>query len=234
MVLRVSDNGRGMDATNRRRPDSFGILGMQERVRAHGGTLSIDSPHGRGTVLEAMVPLAAHAEPAEPDDVPRDAWTPTDLRDARSLPRLLSHASHRALQDVIDALAGNVAIVDLHGVIRFVNRAWTEFAERNGNPGAGLIGPGVNYLEVCRRSAKSDKRALHVVEGLEDVAKRRRTVFTCEYACHSPNEMRWFQMHATPMATGDFMVAHFLVSRESHPHIVFDAGGVQPFFADAE
>ncbi|MDM0110805.1 PAS domain S-box protein [Variovorax sp. J22R133] len=233
--LRVSDDGRGMDPDARREPQSFGILGMRERVRAHDGILNIRSTPEGGTVLEVLIPLANALGEAPPgDDKPDHALVHDALDEAHALPRLLSHASHRALQDVIDALAGNVAIVDQHGVIRFVNRAWTDFAERNGNPGAALVGPGVNYLEVCRRSAGADKSALHVVEGLEDVARRRRTVFTCEYPCHAPNEMRWFQMHATPMATGDVMVAHFLVSRESHPHVVFDAGRtVQAAFTGA-
>ncbi|MGO4391707.1 PAS domain-containing protein [Variovorax sp. M-6] len=226
--VRVSDNGRGIDAADRRKSEAFGILGIQERVRALGGSMGIDSRPGGGTVLDIGIPLAgAPAAFAPMTDLVRSPDGPDEdpaharLDDTHALPRLLSRATHKTLQDVIDALAGVVAVVDRRGVIRFVNRAWIEFAERNGNPGVGSIGPGVNYLEVCRRSAAADDSALRILQGLDEVMRGDRQVFTCEYPCHSPDELRWFQMHATPMATGDVMVAHFLVSRESHVHVVF-------------
>lgn len=231
--VRVSDNGQGMGAADRRKPDAFGILGIHERVRAHGGSLQIDGKAGGGTVLDVLIPLVDAPEASRPGteamrapgrsgEAPRHE----DPDDAQALPRLLSRATHKTLQDVIDALAGIVAVVDRHGVIRFVNRAWSEFAELNGNPGAAAIGPGVNYLEVCRRSASADASAQHILQGLDEVIHGRRKVFTCEYPCHSPDEMRWFQMHATMMATGDVMVAHFLVSRESHVHLVIGSDGL--------
>jgi len=46
--LRITDNGCGMRADDRLKPDSFGLMGMQERVRALGGTLGIDSQPGAG------------------------------------------------------------------------------------------------------------------------------------------------------------------------------------------
>ena len=226
--VRVSDNGRGMDAADRRKSEAFGILGIQERVRALGGSMRIDSRPGGGTVLDIGIPLvrAPAAFDAKTDLIRSPGGSDEDpasasLDETHALPRLLSRATHKTLQDVIDALSGVVAVVDRRGVIRFVNRAWVEFAERNGNPGVGSIGPGVNYLEVCRRSAAADESALRILQGLDEVMHGDRKVFTCEYPCHSPDELRWFQMHATPMATGDIMVAHFLVSRESHVHVVF-------------
>ncbi len=55
-VLRceVSDDGRGgADPTA-----GTGILGLRDRAEAAGGTLSVVSPPGRGTVIAAAVPLA--------------------------------------------------------------------------------------------------------------------------------------------------------------------------------
>ncbi len=37
--------------------DGNGLCGMRERVRALGGTLAIDSPHGGGTRLQVLIPL---------------------------------------------------------------------------------------------------------------------------------------------------------------------------------
>lgn len=59
LALRVSDNGQGMQSCDRDKPQSFGLLGMQERVRALGGVLHIDSEPGAGTVIEVRVPVAA-------------------------------------------------------------------------------------------------------------------------------------------------------------------------------
>ena len=40
------------------RTAGFGILGMEERARALGGTLAIDSRPGRGTEVSLRLPLS--------------------------------------------------------------------------------------------------------------------------------------------------------------------------------
>lgn len=58
VVLRIIDHGRGFDpAQDFHPPHGWGLLGMQERVDAMGGMLNIDSAPGRGTTIEARVPL---------------------------------------------------------------------------------------------------------------------------------------------------------------------------------
>ena len=61
VLLRVSDNGRGGIGE-----DGNGLCGMRERVRALGGTLSIESVRGRGTQLlvRAGLPPAGTIEAA--------------------------------------------------------------------------------------------------------------------------------------------------------------------------
>jgi PAS domain S-box-containing protein len=62
--LVVDDDGIGISEDDLRKPQSFGLLGMRERVRAAGGTLRIDGePHG-GTTLQVEVALAVAAAPA--------------------------------------------------------------------------------------------------------------------------------------------------------------------------
>jgi len=56
LQMRICDNGRGGLAAH-----GNGVSGMRERVRALGGTLAIDSPPRRGTVLSVRVPIAAPA-----------------------------------------------------------------------------------------------------------------------------------------------------------------------------
>ena len=126
----------------------------------------------------------------------------------------MSLAPDQTLPVVIDAFGGFVALMDPHGTIRFVNRAWTQFADRNGNPGTVSVGPGANYLEVCRRSSPDDEIAPKILRGLEQVLYEGRATFSCEYPCHSRDERRWFRMHATPMANGDVMIAHFPIGAE--------------------
>jgi two-component system sensor histidine kinase DesK len=52
LQLRVEDNGRGGIGVH-----GNGLCGMQERVRALGGQLQVDSPLGQGTRLCISVPL---------------------------------------------------------------------------------------------------------------------------------------------------------------------------------
>lgn len=55
--LSISDDGRGFDPTSVR-ADSFGLVGMRERVLMLGGQLSLDSRPGEGTLLRVRVPLS--------------------------------------------------------------------------------------------------------------------------------------------------------------------------------
>ena len=59
LLLRVRDNGSGLDLDSRRKPDSFGLLGMQERLRRLSGTLEVHSQAGSGATVEARVPVPA-------------------------------------------------------------------------------------------------------------------------------------------------------------------------------
>ena len=57
LQLSISDDGVGMPAVPRRA--GCGLAGMQERLAAAGGSLSIDSRAGGGTTLRLSLPLAA-------------------------------------------------------------------------------------------------------------------------------------------------------------------------------
>ena len=56
--LRVSDDGRGFDPDHAMRADGhYGLRGMRERAEQVRGTVLIDSAPGRGTRVEATVPI---------------------------------------------------------------------------------------------------------------------------------------------------------------------------------
>ena len=55
VLLRIRDDGRGGAIT-----PGNGLGGMRERIEVLGGRLAVDSVRGRGTVVEAWLPLAAN------------------------------------------------------------------------------------------------------------------------------------------------------------------------------
>ncbi|MBC8746535.1 MULTISPECIES: response regulator [Paraburkholderia] len=57
LELHVRDDGRGFDLQTARRDYSYGLLGMNERARTIGGSLSIDSAPGAGTTVSINIPL---------------------------------------------------------------------------------------------------------------------------------------------------------------------------------
>jgi signal transduction histidine kinase len=75
--LRVSDSGIGFDIESENSPRGLGLISMRERVRLAHGTLSIGTTRGRGTTIEAFVPItAANASSTPlPTNVPYHALT---------------------------------------------------------------------------------------------------------------------------------------------------------------
>jgi len=64
IALLVQDAGRGFDPAGTRRPESFGLMAMRERVEALGGSLFVRSAPGAGTEIDARLPLwMASSEP---------------------------------------------------------------------------------------------------------------------------------------------------------------------------
>lgn len=63
ILLRVSDRGRGLTASER--SSGLGLISMRERLQLVGGTLSITSSEGGGTTVEAHVPRACRLHALE-------------------------------------------------------------------------------------------------------------------------------------------------------------------------
>ena len=59
LVLEVGDDGRGAPEDRPAGRRSLGVLGMMERARRLGGTLTFTSAPGAGTVVQVSVPLSA-------------------------------------------------------------------------------------------------------------------------------------------------------------------------------
>lgn len=65
--LEVQDNGMGFDIDTVRSTDGsgFGMLGMEQRANLLGGTFSVQSAKGRGTTVEARVPVGCRRRVVE-------------------------------------------------------------------------------------------------------------------------------------------------------------------------
>lgn len=68
--MSVSDNGVGIFPGCRRKANSFGLVGIKERISALGGEFSLEAGEENGTSLTVSIPLegAAGAISAEGDD----------------------------------------------------------------------------------------------------------------------------------------------------------------------
>jgi PAS domain S-box-containing protein len=60
-VLSVQDDGVGFRVDDPRKPQSLGVVGLRERARLLRGSISLASEPGKGTRVEARIPLAATA-----------------------------------------------------------------------------------------------------------------------------------------------------------------------------
>ena len=74
LVLRIRDDGRGLGG-DWKAPGHYGLVGMQERASAIGGTLSLESRPGDGLSVIARLPMAGEnaattARPVQPGAVP--------------------------------------------------------------------------------------------------------------------------------------------------------------------
>jgi signal transduction histidine kinase len=216
IVLCIADNGIGMAPGSRSKPGSCGLLGMAERARAMGAQLRIDEPRGEGTRIEVVVPgHLRHDDSAQPGGFARlDAATLQRGAPPASVPDLWG----RPLQAVIDAMDGQIAVLDATGVVQMVNRGWREFAALAGGAAAQEgCGPGVSYLAVCRRSAPHEPMARTVLAGLGAVIAGRDEAFLMEYPCVAPDACRWFRLHAASITGGWTMVSHVEINAPGCP-----------------
>ena len=59
LLVEVADHGKGFDAHTAMTDGHLGIAGMRQRVEILGGTFSVESAPGEGTLIRASLPLAA-------------------------------------------------------------------------------------------------------------------------------------------------------------------------------
>ena len=104
------------------------------------------------------------------------------------------------LMTILNALPAHIALLDSQGIIISVNNAWQEFATANVLQGPAF-GVDQNYLEICEQVRGDGAEEAHAsARGIRQVLQGEVKQFTLEYPCHSPEQMRWFQLVVTPVS----------------------------------
>ncbi len=57
IILKIADNGIGIDSNLKTRYDSYGLIGMRERVYLLNGSLTISGEPGHGTAIIVEMPV---------------------------------------------------------------------------------------------------------------------------------------------------------------------------------
>lgn len=112
------------------------------------------------------------------------------------------------LKRVLDSVHDNIVVINSAGSIEYVNNGWKTFAESNEYQG-DADWAAVNYLDECYKSP--DINGSCAAEGIRSVIKGDLPVFYHEYACHSPDEKRWFMMRVNPFFALEkdyFVISH--------------------------
>ena len=101
---------------------------------------------------------------------------------------------------VLNSLSAHIAILDENGVILETNKAWRNYAAKNGMP-EDHDDRGSNYLAMCEATTGSESEdAGKVAEGIRAVIRGDLEEFLHDYPCHSPDGPHWYYMRAIRMS----------------------------------
>ncbi len=179
-----------------------------DMVRGHGLVENIETTFRtkNGDIRYALISATA----IDIDDIPHLLNISRDITDRKKLENALRE-SERSLRSTIDGLSAHIAVLDESGTIILVNKAWRNFAEKNGIP-AGKVSEGTNYLQVCDGAdGNHAQEAALFAQGVRDVLAGKSERFSMEYPCNSPQKPRWFIGRVTPFpgeGTRRVVVAH--------------------------
>jgi PAS domain S-box-containing protein len=104
------------------------------------------------------------------------------------------------VRKVLDSLTAHIAVLDEHGIIVAVNRAWQNFTAENGGDDSRTL-VGADYLSVCQPAGDGPAQQLGsaACAGIRAVMTAAQSSFHLEYPCHAPTAPRWFSMHVWPL-----------------------------------
>jgi len=121
--------------------------------------------------------------------------------------------STRLVLSALDALPGEVCLLDSAGTVVMTNKAWRAFVVARAGAGLG-VSEGANFLAACRDAgAKERVHAEAVAAGVRQVLAGAREQFRCQYVCHSPRGDCVFTLNIAGI-TGEGE-PHAVVTREN-------------------
>jgi PAS domain S-box-containing protein len=115
-----------------------------------------------------------------------------DVSDQKSLEKRHEEDEH-LMTEILDFLPQEIALIDETGNILAVNKAWRQFGIENNYTGSSFT-IGCNYMETCDAAYDECADGEHnIADCIRDVLSGKVSQVRFEYACHSPDEQRWFQ-----------------------------------------
>jgi two-component system, NarL family, sensor kinase len=121
-------------------------------------------------------------------------------------------SAHSDCPPVQSSVAGinhphRIALIDAKGKIVAVNEAWKAFARESG-VSLKRVGPGANYLDVCRQVRGAAARK--AVAGILDVLNGKASSFVMDYTCDGPAGRTRYRMAADAIthSTARVVIAH--------------------------
>jgi len=121
--------------------------------------------------------------------------------------------SSRLVLSALDALPGEVCVLDSAGTVVMTNKAWRAFVVARAGAGLG-VSEGANFLAACRNAGAPERvHAEAVAAGLREVLAGRRKLFRCEYVCQFPGGHCAFTLTIAGIAQDG--AVHAVVTREN-------------------
>ncbi len=121
----------------------------------------------------------------------------------RQYTREALRASANLIASILNSLSTYLCVLDRHGVITLVNRAWQQSGAKSGPGLAGSLTVGGNYLDYCRKAAEDgDEHAAAIQEGIRSVISGQSSVFRLEFSSRSGPALHWYLLEATPSGKG--------------------------------
>lgn len=138
-------------------------------------------------------------ESAADRDARDSSQDPTDSAQPEGTESYIDTARSRQLHvETLDALQARVAVIDQHGTIITVNRAWREAAP---DLYGRRVDVGTNYLAVCDKAARTDPGAAGVAGSLREMLAGALASFSAEHPATIKGEDRWFSLRASLLGT---------------------------------
>lgn len=131
---------------------------------------------------------------------------------------------------IFDALPDSVALISADGTIHYVNKAWKDFAERNGGD-LSAVGPSANYFDVCHKAIEcggSDARdAESILTKILSIFDGQMETFDYIYACPSNAVCLYFLFRAKAVVTYSSrycLISHIDITKQRIVEEQFRAG----------